>query len=176
MDPRGSKKEPPGGEISTPGGSEMAVWRPLEASRGVLGGRSGSGGRSWRQRVALVFFETAQKVFFLNFQGPSWGPLGGFWADFGSFPPSRGRAGEAPEGHFWKSYESCSPRGQKDEKNKHFCCMLGAVFYAIFYPLLRALRRALRRRESRKNMKINWFLWVERRMRLFRAKAEAIKC
>ena len=54
--------------------------------------------------------------------------------------------------------------------------MLGAVFYAIFYPLLRALLRALRRRESRKNMKINWFLWVERRMRLFRAKAEAIKC
>ena len=61
MDSWGSKKEPPRGEISTPGGSEMAILRPLEASRGVLGGRSGSGGRSWRKKVALVFLETAKK-------------------------------------------------------------------------------------------------------------------
>ena len=41
--------------------------------------------------------------------------------------------------------------------------------------MLRALLRALRRRENRKYVKIHWFLWVARRMRLFRAEAEEIK-
>ena len=60
---RGSKKEPPGSQISTPGGSENRGFWALEASRGVLGGRCGSGGRSEREMVALIFFERAKKVF-----------------------------------------------------------------------------------------------------------------
>ena len=52
---RGSRKEPPGSQISTPGGSEHRGFWALEASRGVLGGRCGSGGRSEWEMVALIF-------------------------------------------------------------------------------------------------------------------------
>ena len=74
-------------------------------------------------------------------------------------------------GVFWESFAA---RKAKEIKKQAFCCILGAVFYAIFCPLLRALLRALRRRENRKKVIIHWFLWVARRMRLFRAQAEAI--
>ena len=61
------------------------------------------------------------------------------------------------------------------DKNNDLLLHFGCRFLYHFCPLLRALLRALRRRENRKYVKIHWFLWVARRMRLFRAKAEAIK-
>ena len=61
------------------------------------------------------------------------------------------------------------------DKNDDLLLHFGCRFLYHVCPLLRALLRALRRRENRKSVKINWFLWVARRMRLFRAGAEAIK-
>ena len=61
------------------------------------------------------------------------------------------------------------------DKNDDLLLHLGCRFLYHFCPLLRALLRALRRRENRKNVKIQWFLWVGRRMRLVRAEGEAIK-
>ena len=66
-------------------------------------------------------------------------------------------------------------REVKIEKNNDFLLLFGCRFLCFFCSLLRALLRALRRRENRKNVKIHWFLWVGRRMRLFRAEGEAIK-
>ena len=121
MDPRGSKKEAAGGEISTPEGLEKAVW-PLEASRGVLGGRRGSGGRSWRKRVALVFFETAQKVFFElpgSILGTSWRVLGRFWV---LFPPPWGGPGRLRELIFGGFVKGAA----REAKNRENSCMFAS--------------------------------------------------
>ena len=66
-------------------------------------------------------------------------------------------------------------REVKNRENKDLLVHFGCRFLCFFCSLLRALLRALRRRENRKKVKIHWFLWVGRRMRLFRAEGEAIK-
>ena len=129
--PGGRKRRPRGVNFRPPGGPKWlsgGLWRPPGAS--WAGGEAQEGGLGGKG--SLLFFLKRPKKFFLNFQGPSWGPLGGFWADFGSFPPPRGGPGEAPGGHFWRFCETCSPRGEKERKILIFCCIFGAVFYAIF--------------------------------------------
>ena len=142
-----------------------ASWAGGEAQEGGLGGKG-----------SLLFFLRRPKKFFFELPGSilgtSWRLLGRFWV---LFPPPGGWPGEAPGGHFWRFCETCSPRGEKERKILIFvaflvpCSMLFLSSVACLAACFAASRKL------KKYEKNNWFLWVARGMRLFRAKAEAIK-
>ena len=97
-----------------------ASWAAGEAQEGAL---SGNG--------ALLFFLKGPKNIFWSVQGPSWGALGGFWVDFGSFSPPGGGAGEAP-GVILGGFVRGAAREVKNKENsRFFCYILGDLFYAI---------------------------------------------
>ena len=139
---------------------------PLESSWGVLGAKSASEGRSGRKRGVWKLKG--------GLLGPSWGPLGASWAHFGShFPPPGGAPGRLQEvifGLFWDV--------PAEILKMSFCLLvfhICRVFFLCYYlPSVVFLAPWLAASCICKTLKIHWFLWVARHMRLVLATPEAI--
>ena len=89
--PGGGKRSPRGVEFRAPGGPKWlcgGLWRPPGASRAA--GEAQEGALSGKG--SLLFFLKRPKKYFLERRGSILGTLGGFWVDFGPFPPPRGGA------------------------------------------------------------------------------------
>ena len=139
---------------------------PLESSWGVLGAKSASEGRSGRKRGVWKLKG--------GLLGPSWGPLGASWAHFGShFPPPWGAPGRLQEVIFRLFWDVPA-----EILKMSFCLLFfhifGVFFLCYYLPSVVFLAPWLAASCICKKLKIHWFLWVARHMRLVLATPEAI--
>ena len=161
----GRGKSVPGGLKIAPRGSNFGPRGVrnglLEVSRGALGTRSVSGGRSGRKRGSWKIVRMGLGALW----GPSWRVLGPFWVS--SPPPGGGRGGSGRS--FLEVFGRSRPRPPKKLIFLSIFVFFGCVLLCFFCRLLPSLLRNRRRRAYGKKLKNHWFLWVASHMPLFRA-------
>ena len=156
IDARGSQKEPHRSNLAPPRGFSGVLL-------GRLGRQVGLRRALWAEKRSLKIVWRALGTIL----GSSWRVLGPFWV---AFPPPLGGLGEVIFRRFWDV--------PAEILKMSFCLLfflICQVFFLCYYlPSVVFLAPWLAASCICKKLKIHWFLWVARHMRLVLATPEAI--